>query len=271
MIKKVVVWVVIILVAVQVLVGAFFYFFQFRLLFQATSLPRSYVFEFDQPFEEVFIKAGKSQIHGLYFKSQARKGCVVYFHGNADNLSRWGTIAPDFTEKGFDLLIVDYPTFGKSTGALNQNSLLEMGRKVYGYALKFYPQEKIVLYGRSMGTGIASKVAAENNPKLVILETPYLNIKELVDHHAPRFTPTSLILRLSLNNKENVKKIKAPVYIFHGTEDEIIPFNQAEELARYLKETDRFIIIKGGTHRNLNDYPQFHEELKNALSLIPSR
>jgi alpha-beta hydrolase superfamily lysophospholipase len=143
-----------------------------------------------------------------------------------------------------------------------------MGFDVYDFSKKYYPEEKLVLYGRSMGSGIASKIATQRNPGLVILETPYVDTKKLVDFHAPRFTPTSLILSLRLSNKANIPQIKCPVIIFHGTEDEIVPYEQAEELTTVLKDSDTLITIKNGNHRNLNDYPLYHKELKRALDMV---
>jgi alpha-beta hydrolase superfamily lysophospholipase len=204
----------------------------------------------------------------LYFKSKKRKGLIIYFHGNADNVAQWGELSSDFTNKGFDLLMVDYPTFGKSTGRLGQKQLVRMGFDVYDFCEQFYSENKLVLYGRSIGSGLASTVAAQRNPGLVILETPYVDIKTLVDYHAPRYTPTSLILSLSLSNKKCIPLIKCPVLLFHGTDDDIIPYEQAMELSKVLSKKDKLITIEGANHRNLNQYNVYHDELQKALDTV---
>jgi uncharacterized protein len=264
----VVAWIVFIVVLFQVLLLAGFYIFQYKFLFISSSLPENFKFSFQAPFEEAFIPSGKANIHGLYFKSEKRRGLVIYFHGNADNLAQWGELSGDFTAKGFDLLMVDYPTFGKSTGRLGQKQLVRMGFDVYDYCKQFYPESKLVLYGRSMGSGLASHVAAQRSPGLVILETPYVDIKTLVNYHAPKYTPTSLILSLSLSNKACIPAIKCPILLLHGTDDDIIPYQQAIELSKILAEKDKLITFNGGDHRNLGQYDLYHWELQKALDSV---
>lgn len=265
---KVVLWIVITFIILKLLVALGFYTFQYKLLFRSSPLPKAYEFKFEAPFEEIFIQSGKNRINGLLFKSKMQKGLIIYFHGNADNLAKWGLISPEFTQKGFDILIVDYPTFGKSTGSLNQLSLINMGTDVYDYCKKYYDEEKIILYGRSIGSGIASKVASERNPALLFLETPYVSIKKLVDHHAPNYAPTSLVLRFILSNKENIQKVKCPIMIFHGTDDPVIPFNHSKELSAFLKGKDKLVSFEGGNHNNLSSFSKYHEEMERFLATI---
>ena len=122
------------------------------------------------------------------------------------------------------------------------------------------------MYGRSLGSGVASHIAANFDCKRLILETPYYSIPDLFTHYTPMY-PVERMVHFKFPVGENCKEVKAPVTIFHGTDDETIPYANAAKLKKDLKPGDEFITIKNGKHSNLNDFPLFRQKLDSVLSL----
>src|SRR6185369_16226885 len=114
-------------------VGIGLYLSQDKLLFRSDALEKSYVFQFDQPYEEYNILTGDGQtINILWFKSAGEpKGLIFYFHGNANNLQRWGNYAVDLTRHGYEVVMMDYRGYGKSSGAPSEQNLHEDAELVY--------------------------------------------------------------------------------------------------------------------------------------------
>ena len=237
---------------------------QEKLLFHPDKLQLDHKYSFDIPFDEINYQTEKGvTINALYFKAPASKGVVFYLHGNAGALDSWGSVAGTFTNLGYDLLIIDYRGFGKSTGKMSEKGLFSDAQAVYTKLREKYPEDKIVVYGRSIGTGIASYVAAHNSPGKLILETPYYNLRDLVKNLYP--VAPGFLLRYSFKTNEYLPKVKCPVYVFHGTEDEVIYYDSSIKLQKLLKPGDTLFTIQGGRHNNLSAFESYHKGLKQAL------
>ncbi len=240
------------------------YMFRNKLIFQAVKLPHDYQFVFDQPFEEYFITTpDDNSINALWFKPVKKaKGLVIYFHGNADNLQRWGQYAIDITQLGYEVLMIDYRGYGKSSGAPAEEILYKDASFIYQWAREKSDHKKIVLYGRSLGSAVASHLAAEVNPALLILETPF---DELKGANILRHLVMILPFNATFSNKEMLGKVTCKIIIIHGTDDWVVSLKSAERLRPLLKETDQFIIIPDGGHRNLRKFPLYHTTLASVL------
>lgn len=240
------------------------YVFQDKLIFQAQTLSRDYQFSFTQPYEEHFISTPDNyEINALWFKpDQKAKGLVIYFHGNAGNLQRWGNYAVDITGLGYEVLMIDYRGYGKSTGMPNEKVLYDDAALIWNWAKENTELEKIVIYGRSLGSAVATHLAADVQPDLLILETPFDELKEAnILRHLFYVVP----LKTKFASKEHLGKVKGKVVIFQGTDDWIVNLQSAERLKPLLKKTDKFIIIPEGGHRNLRDFVLYHTMLAAVL------
>jgi pimeloyl-ACP methyl ester carboxylesterase len=246
---------IIVLVYLILLVG--FYRFQDRFVFQTKKLSKNYTFIFDQPFEEYFIAAGDDTLNALLFRTtQPAKGLILYFHGNADNLQRWGNYAIDFTSLGYDILMPDYRGYGKSTGTPNEVTLYRDAEVVLKWAQTTIPHSKLILYGRSLGSAIASNLALTAKPEFLILETPFDELNSALYTFSSRYKfPT----------KDFLPKMTCKKVIIHGTSDWVVPLSSALRLKPLLKDGDQFVIIKNGSHNNLRDFSDYHKTLKEAL------
>ncbi|MEX0288450.1 MAG: alpha/beta hydrolase, partial [Flavobacteriaceae bacterium] len=140
-----------ILLGGYLLIVIMLYFFQEKLIFLPTKLPQNYSYSFVQSFEEFFLDAEDGgRLNALHFKQDGSRGAILYFHGNAGDLSRWGNIVTFFVEKGFDVIVMDYRSYGKSTGKLSEEALFKDAHLFYDYALKHYVAEDLIVYGRSL-------------------------------------------------------------------------------------------------------------------------
>ncbi|MDX2250025.1 MAG: alpha/beta fold hydrolase [Bacteroidia bacterium] len=234
-------------------------------LFHPTKLSREHVFSFPVPFTEYFLKTPDgAEINVLWFHSPQPRGLILYFHGNADDLSRWGKMAEDFLHLNYDVMMMDYRGFGKSTGKLSESILHADGKIFYNHALQHFPAEKIVIYGRSLGTGIATRLAAEVPSAQLILETPFYNLPELLLRYIP-FIGSKIPWAYQFRSDEYIQQVKVPLTIFHGTEDEVVPYKEGKKFEALLGERVRFVTLHGGKHKNLSEYPLYHEVLAEVL------
>jgi fermentation-respiration switch protein FrsA (DUF1100 family) len=240
------------------------YFLQENLLFFPKQLADDHTYNFNSAFTEINIPAESGNVlNALLFTSDSTKGIVIYFHGNAGNLESWGSVSDDFISVKYNVLVFDYAGYGKSHGKMSEENLFKDAQSVYDYCRKKYSEDKIILYGRSIGTGIAAYVASKNHPAQLFLEAPYFSMVDLSSKLYP-FLP-SFILRYPLRTDLFLPKVKCPVTIFHGTEDEVIYPGSSVKLKPMLKNGDELFFIEGGHHNDLKNFESYHELLSQRL------
>jgi len=262
---KILIYIVIIIPAILIGLCIAVYIFQERLIFHPDIFSHKYKYTFNIPFKERNFKTEDGNtLNALYFKVENAKGVVYYHHGNAGSLASWGERAIDFTSKGYDVLMYDYRSYGKSTGKIkNEKMLFADALLIYKELLYDYKERDIVVYGTSLGTGIASYIAYNNNPRNLLLETPYYNFYDVAKFHYP-YLPNSILLQYQFKTDKYLPHIKGKVYLFHGTEDETVPYNSSERLAK-LSDNITLFTIKDGSHNNLNTFEDYHKRLGEVL------
>lgn len=237
---------------------------QKKLIFFPEKLSKEYQFAFPHHFEEINYKVEQGvEINALYFNAEQSKGVVFYSHGNAGSLRTWGHIADTFLALHYDLLIYDYRTYGKSGGKISEANLYHDAEFIYKELRNIYDEEHIIVYGRSIGTGIASYISANFQPALLILESPYYNLPDLANKLMP-FMPKSFV-KYELRNDLHLQKCTCPVIIFHGTKDEIIYYGSSLKLEKLFGEDDRLVTLEGGHHNDLGEFNKYKVELAKAL------
>lgn len=246
-------------------VGVLLTVFQKKFIFHPEPLDAAYAFKYDIPFEEMNIRINEKQtLSAMLFKADKPKGIVIYFHGNARNISRYGNKAKTITEHGYSVLMMDYPTYGKSTGKLTEEVIYANALHMYEVARKFFPPDSIIIYGRSLGTAVAAQLAAVRDCKRLVLEAPYFNMTDMAMRLAPIY-PYAYMLDYKFTTDEYLPKVTAPVVIIHGTDDKTIPIASGRKLEKMFKAGDRFISIPGADHNNLDKYPDYQKALDVAL------
>jgi fermentation-respiration switch protein FrsA (DUF1100 family) len=260
-------WIVISVVGLYFILGFLYYLFQDRFIFVRYDLKGKYNLVIDRPHKELLLKSEDGEtLHGLWIKAENPKGLIMYFHGNTGSLKRWGKVAAQFTDYGYDVLAPDYRGYGKSTGSPSEKSLISDAGLFYKSALEHYNEDQIVIYGRSLGSGVAVQLAAKYNPKLLILETPFKSLLNVARSQVPIF-PYKIMLKHHFRSDHHIRNVKCPIIIMHGTSDNQVYYKSALKL--YAKVSDRdnvvFHTFKGGDHNNLSSYSQYNKLLSEVL------
>lgn len=241
------------------------YFNQESLFFHANKLDQKHQFSFLEKYQEISIKTpDNNKLHGLLFQAEKTKGLVFYLHGNAGTVETWGNIASNYTNLGYDIFILDYRGFGKSEGEISsEKQLFTDISAAYNQLKRQYKEENIIITGYSIGSGMAAYLASKNHPKTLILQAPYYCLEDLATDKFP-IVP-NFIVKYKIPTFEFIKKVKAPIYIFHGTEDYVIPYENATQLKSYLKNNDKLFTLKNQGHLGVNDNETFLVKLKEIL------
>jgi len=239
---------------------------QEKFIFFPEKLNKEYQFDFNQTFEELYIKMEDNvTLNALLFKADTSKGLIFYLHGNAGSIRSWGEIAKIYTDLNYDLFMLDYRGYGKSEGAISsQDQLFNDVQTAYDNIKTRYTENKIIILGYSIGTGLASKLASSNHPRLLILQAPFLSLIDMMKHFYPIF-PT-FILKYKFETNKYIKECKMPIVIFHGDKDEVIYYGSSLKLKKIIKETDTLITLHGQRHNGMSSNVQYLIELDKILA-----
>ena len=228
----------------------YFYSIQNAILFKPNPLPEDFNYTYTFDFEERwFDVTDGARVHAIHAKvpDSLRKGLVIYFHGNAGNNNTNPAKFELFMKEGYDVLYPDYRGFGKSTGALeNEDDLVGDMKIVYSEMVKEYDESDIFIVGYSMGSGISALVAAANDPKGLMIWTPYYSMIDMKNSSYP-FLP-SFLVRYPLRTDLAIQSMDEPVTIFYAGEDEVLPVDRSIRLTELLKETDEYLVLEGQRH-----------------------
>ena len=248
-----------------ILLSVLAYFFQEKFIFNPEKLKQDFKFKYDIPFREYFfdIEPGV-RINGLHFYREKPEGLILYFHGNSRSIKGWARYAKDFYRYNYDVVLVDYRGFGKSTGKRSEKEMLTDMQVVYNKLIEQYPEDQLIVYGRSMGSGFATKLASDNNPRYLILDAPYYNFKKVVERFLP-ILPVRLVLRFQLRTDKWITNVKCHTYIIHGTKDWLIPIKHSEALQKKNPRMITLIRIQGGGHNNLPSFDEYHNFVRDIL------
>ena len=256
-----------IIIIIYCLIGIALFYLQDIFLFHPKKLESNYAFHFTRPFEEMKIPVNKEDTISLvkfFPKNSVRKGLVLYYHGNMKNIEYYASYADIFLQQGYEVWMGDYPGFGKSTGVRTEKKMYEQARILQSMAVTKYHSDSIIIYGKSLGTGIAAYVASYAPAKALVLETPYYSIASLFGHYAFIY-PVNYMSTYKIPTYEYLQEVHYPVIIFHGTGDDVIPYSNAKKLIPYLKTEDRFISIKDGGHNTLGKSPEYKNAMESLL------
>jgi uncharacterized protein len=271
---------------IYLLFSLMLYLLQERFIFFPQQLPQDYHFRFSTPFEERYIPTAEGvQLHGLLFKADtavaAREAAaprkqsdhgpdpygrrlVFFLHGNAGAVNSWGEVAPTYTQLGYDVFVLDYRGYGKSGGRpRGEEQFFADVEAAYLQLLQEYEEQQVVVLGISLGSGPAAWLASRHQPAMLLLLTPYYSLTDMMRRTMP-LVPTFL-LKYPFRTHDYLPQVSAPVYLIHGTRDEVIPFDSSLKLQPFLKPGDRLIPIEGEYHNSLHGSPRYQALLPELL------
>ena len=233
--------------------------FQTRLIFHPGKLSKNYKFRTVPLREEVFVKTPDGEtINGLFFPGENKNQVILYFHGNAGDLSGWQFVAEDLLPSGLSVFMIDYRGYGKSTGSISEKGFCLDAEAAYQFLVteKNIRPDSIVVYGRSIGSGVAVDLGSRKKSAGLILESAYSSLSKLANEKVPFFFP-SLYLRMKFDNVKKLNTVKAPVLLIHGMDDTLIPPSHSKILYDVLATKKELLLIDKGQHNDLHGFPEY--------------
>lgn len=244
---------------------------QESLLFMPQPLPAQHRFDLGADVHETWIEVPGARLNALHLRLPKPDGVVYFLHGNGGNLDNWFINIDFYRRANFDLFMLDYRGYGKSSGRIEgQNQLLADVRTAWlGIAARYAGQRRVFL-GRSLGSGLAALLAAEQQPELTVLVSPYLSMQALAAEHYP-WVPGA-VLRYPLRTDSELTRVRGEVLLLHGERDTLIDPSHSHRLLALMEQTRqqagqpaRLVTVAGAGHNDLQRFPAYTEALAAAL------
>lgn len=240
------------------------YLTQERFIFRGTRLPGDHRFDFPQRFEEIRVAVPGGSLNALHFTQPQPRGLVFFVHGNAGNLATWTAGVDFYRHVNYDLFIFDFRGYGKSTGRIESEAQLYADvRAAWDAIAPAYRDKPVVIYGRSLGTPLAARLASEIQPRLLVLVTPFTRLAA-ISRRAYPFAP-GWLLRYPLRTDAVIADIRSPILLVHGTHDALIPLSESERLQRLSRSPTELLTVAGAGHNDIQDFPSYRDELAARL------
>ena len=228
---------------------------QERLLFAPQLLPADHRFDLGADVQERWIAVPGARLNALHLRLPQPRGVVFFLHGNSGNLQSW-FINPDFYRRAnVDLFMIDYRGYGKSTGHIQNEAQLHADvRAAWDAVAPLYAGKKRVIYGRSLGTGLAAALSTDVQSELTVLVSPYESMLALTADHYP-LVP-GWVVRYPLRTDLALPHIKSPLLLVHGERDTLIRPEHSRRL-QALVPGARLLLVPGAGHNDLQRFDTY--------------
>ena len=184
----------------------------------------------------------------MHHRSRRRYPVILYFHGNAQAVqARWER-AKLFTEEGFGIFMLSYRGFGGSSGKPTEAGLMLDAQAAYDFLVsQGFTSSQMVYWGESLGSGVAVQLAARHEPAAMVLEAPFTSAAD-VARRSYWFLPVGLLMKDQFKSIDHIGNVKAPIFIFHGDSDVVVPFALGRSLFEAANEPKTLHPVEGGGH-----------------------
>jgi uncharacterized protein len=245
---------------------ALVWFAQEQLIFRPTATAPEVTLAREPDVHEGFVDVPGARLSVLQLRLPQPRGVVFFLHGNAGNLQSWFVNTAFYRQANFDLVMLDYRGYGKSSGRIQSEAQLQADvLAVWQQVAPRYADKKRVIYGRSLGTGLAAALPAQAQPDLTVLVSPYRSLVALAAEHYP-FVPQAL-LRYRLRTDDALPRITRPVLLMHGERDTLIPPAHSAQLLPLARAGQR-VVVAGAAHNDLQDFAPYRSALAEALAAL---
>lgn len=226
------------------------YFGQSRLIYFPEAVPeiKNTPHDIGLAYESItFTTSDDEVLHGWFVPAPAARGTVLFFHGNAGNISHRLDYLPMFQQLGYNTLLFDYRGYGQSSGTPSESGTYRDAQAAWQYLTETRNTvpAQIILFGESLGGAVAAWLAVRERPGLLVLASTFTSVPDLAAEIYP-FLPVRWITRFQYNTLETLPSITCPVFIAHSPQDEIIPFHHGQRLFLAARELRQFLTLEGG-------------------------
>jgi uncharacterized protein len=204
----------------------------------------------------------------LFRAARADAPTVLFFHGNAGDIGNHLPFAKFMIDAGYGVLALEYRGYGGNPGAPDEEGLIADGRAALAFLeTQGIPDSNIVLFGESLGTGVAVQLAAEHDVRAMILRSPYTSIADVAQLQLP-YLPARWLVRDRFDSLAKIGRNKAPLFIFHGATDTLIPLALGRELFDAASEPKTWLTLDGVGHNDVQT-PQAERAVLDFLAQLP--
>ncbi len=250
----------------------FLYFYQGRLLFlpnipsrAVERLPSAVGLAYE-PVE--LVTSDNITLDGWFIPAAENRGVILFFHGNAGNISHRFDSLLLFNRMGFSTLIFDYRGYGRSQGRPSEAGTYKDAEAAWHYLTdkRAIAPSRIVLFGRSLGAAVAAHQAGEHRAGALIVESSFTSVPDIAAELYP-FLPVRWLIRFDYNVLQGLQRVSCPVLVVHSRDDEIIPFRHGQTLFATANEPKQFLELRGGHNDGfLVTGPNYTRNLDEFLS-----
>jgi uncharacterized protein len=203
--------------------------------------------------EHVLTTSDGEKVIIWHLPAKPGRPVILHFLGNGDFLAGRVSRFKGMTADGTGLVALSYRGYAGSSGAPSEEGLLRDAKAAYAFTTARYAAERIVVWGFSLGTGVAVELASEQRVGKLILEAPYTSTVDVAASLFP-IVPVSLLMRDPFHSDRRIARVSVPLLIMHGTDDPAIPIRFGERLFSLAREPRQFVRFPGGGHDNLDQY-----------------
>ena len=246
--KRMFTTIVIVLVFAWLLLAVALYLFQSKFVYFPSKTLASSPQQIGAEYEEVSLTtADGHRLHGWYLPADDARFTLLFFHGNAGNISHRLDSLMIFRELGLATLIIDYRGYGLSEGKPSEKGTYLDAESAWDYLLKERGVKagNIIIFGRSLGGGVATWLAQKKKPAALVIESTFTSITDIASSLYP-YMPVRLLGRIRYENIERIDAISSPLLIIHSQQDELIPYSHGQALFQQAAEPKAFLEISGG-------------------------
>ncbi len=236
--------------SIYILLGLMIYLFQGKMVFLANMPGRALTAspgDIGLAYENVSLTTSDDErLHGWYVPAARARGVVLFFHGNAGNISHRLDSIAIFHQLGLDTLIIDYRGYGESSGQTSEQGTYLDAQAAWDYLVgeRGVSPDRIIIFGRSLGGAVGAWLGSQHTPAAVIIESSFSSGADMA-HRLYPFLPTRLLTRLRYPVAEYASRLECPVLVVHSRDDEIIPFAMGEAIYAAVKQRKVLLELRG--------------------------
>ena len=264
---SIIAWISGLLLAGYLLILLLMYLFQSRIIYHPAKKlwtdPSAVGFAFE---EVTFDTEDERQLHGWFIPSDDTSTTVLYFHGNAGNISgRLETIGL-LHSLGLNVFIFDYRGYGKSKGSPSEKGTYRDASAAWSYLSQSrgLDANKIVVMGRSLGGPIAAWLAERKNPAALIIESTFTSAADLGAGLYP-WLPVRMLIKYDYCTAEYISKVRVPIFMAHSRDDQVVPFHHGQTLFKIANKPKTFVELQGSHASGFLETPEYRPGLQVFL------